>query len=153
MTTMKRINWTSLVKVFVLLCLVFSLTAIAQTTTDKPMEAKALAALVEELKGEFSQFVPDKNKAKLVGEKWDKHKDLTGKTKTEVISLLYRDVESVIKDSGTRYYIFAYLQYFKGNSLDSNDSTCAQFRKTKSEISKTDLVQTATRTVKKTRSE
>ncbi len=72
-------SWTKLIKAFVLTCLVFSFSAVAQTKTDKPMEAKALAALVEELKGVVSGLSPDKNEAKLVSKKWDARKDLNGK--------------------------------------------------------------------------
>jgi biopolymer transport protein ExbD len=81
--------------------------------TDKPMEAKALAALIKELKGVVTRITPDKNEAKLVGERWDKRKDLNGKAKSEVIELLYADVKSVIKDSGTQYQIYSIFSFQK----------------------------------------
>jgi len=124
MTTTKEINWTKLVKAFVLMCLVFSFSAMAQTTTDKPMEAKALAALVGELKEVVSRTAPDKNEAKMVGEKWGKRKDLAGKTKSVVIELLFGDVKSVIKDSGTQYQIYSIFSFYKTIPDESGPMPC-----------------------------
>jgi|GEM_PF-167333 len=111
--TKDRYHCTKLVKAFVLMCLVFSFSAIAQTTIDKPMEAKALADLVKEFKGIVLRITPDKSESKLVSEKWDKRKDLAGKTKNEVIELLFSDVKSVIKDSGTQYQIYSMFSFYK----------------------------------------
>ena len=113
LATTTVISWTKLIKAFVLTCLVFSFSAVAQTKTDKPMEAKALATLVKEFKGIVSRITPDKDEAKLVGKKWDNRKDLTGKTKSEVIELLFKDVKSVIKDSGTQYQIYSMFSFYK----------------------------------------
>jgi kynurenine formamidase len=81
--------------------------------TDVPMEAKALAALIKELKEVVSKNSPDKNESKLVADKWDKRKDLAGKTKSEVIELLFEDVKSVIKDSGIQYQIYSVFSFYK----------------------------------------
>jgi hypothetical protein len=86
---------------------------IVQKTSDKPMEAKAREDLIEELKGIVARFTPDKNEAKTVAKKWDQRKDLTGKTKKEVIDLLYEDVKNVIKDSGIQYLIFSTFSFYK----------------------------------------
>ena len=102
-------NWTKLVIVLSLMCLVFSINAIAQ----KPMQAKALAGLITDLKEVVSKNSPNKNDAQLVGEKWNKRKDLTGKTKSAVINLLYDDVKSVIKDSGVQYQIYSIFSFYK----------------------------------------
>jgi hypothetical protein len=82
-------------------------------SSDKPMESTALNTLIEELKGVVSKLTPDKNEAKTVAKKWDQRKDLTGKTKKDVIDLLYEDVKSVIKDSGTQYQIFPIFSFYK----------------------------------------
>src|SRR5689334_14785474 len=86
-----------------LLSLIFSFSATAQTNSDKPMDAKSLKALVGELKEVVAKNTPDEKEAALVGEKWDRRNDLAGKTKKEVINLLFEDVRSVIKDSGVLY--------------------------------------------------
>lgn len=102
-----------LVTAFGLLCTVFSFAAIAQTDSDKPMDAEALAALVKELKEVVSKNSPNEKESALVAQKWDKRKDLAGKTRSEVIDLLYDDVKSVIKDSGIQYQIYSIFSFYK----------------------------------------
>jgi hypothetical protein len=92
---------------------VFGLTAMAQTNSDKPMNAKALTDLVVELKEVVAKNTPDEKDAKLVAEKWDRRKDLAGKTRKEVIDLLYQDVKSVITDSGVLYQIYSMFSFYK----------------------------------------
>ena len=92
--------------------------SVKQKNSDKPIEAEPLAALVEELKGVVSRITPDKNEAKLVAKKWDKRTDLAGKTKNEVIELLFDNVKSVIKDSGTQYQIYSIFSFYKNVDLD-----------------------------------
>src|SRR5687768_10456027 len=94
-----RINLKSAIALW-LMCLMFPLTAMTQTDSDKPLDAKALTALVEELKEVVAKKTPDEKDARAVGEKWDARQDLAGKTKKEVINLLFKDVRSVIEDSG-----------------------------------------------------
>jgi hypothetical protein len=96
-----------------LMYFVFSLGAMAETNSDKPLDAKALIALVEELKGVVAKSSPDQKDAASVSERWDKRKDLAGKTKREVINLLYEDVKAVIKDSGTLYQIYSIFSFYK----------------------------------------
>jgi hypothetical protein len=105
--------------------------------TDKPMEAKALAALVKELKEVVSKNSPDKNDAKLVAEKWDKRKDLAGKTKSEVIELLYEDVKSVIEDSGIQYQIYSIFSFYK---MIPDKSFSAETKEDLSKMTKAELV-------------
>ncbi len=109
----KIINSTKLIMALVLMCLMFGLTAMAQTDSDKPLDAKTLAALVEELKGVVSKMAPQANEAAMVSKKWNARKDLMGKTKKDVINLLYEDVKSVIKDSGTQYQIYSTISFYK----------------------------------------
>lgn len=103
-------NWSKLGLVLSLMFSVFSLSAIAQ---DKPMSAQALAGLITELKEVVSKNSPDKKDAQLVSAKWDKRKDLTGKTKSAVINLLWADVKSVITDSGVQYQIYSIFSFTK----------------------------------------
>jgi hypothetical protein len=106
-------GWTRLIAALVLLCSLSSFIATAQTVSDKPLDAKSLAALVEELKGVVSRSAPDQKEAAAVAERWDGRKDLAGKTKKEVISLLYEDVKFVIKNSGTLYQIYSIFSFYK----------------------------------------
>jgi hypothetical protein len=97
----------------VFICSVFGLTAMAQTNLDKPLDAKAVAALIVELKEVVSRSSPDTNDAELVAEKWNARQDLVGKTRKDAINLLYADVKSVIKDSGVLYQIYAMFSFYK----------------------------------------
>ena len=92
---------------------VFGLTALAQTNSEKPMSANALSSLVKEFKEIVSRMSPDANEAAMVGEKWDARNDLAGKTKNDVIKLLFQDVRAVIKDSGTLYQIYSMFAFYK----------------------------------------
>jgi len=132
-TSKTRINWTKLIIVLSLMCSVFSFGAFAQTDSDKPMDAKSLTALIAELKEVVSKSTPDEKDAKLVAEKWDKRKDLAGKTKSEVINLLFEDVKSVIKDSGIQYQIYSMFSFYK---RIPDESPSAQTQKTTGTMSK-----------------
>jgi len=104
---------TKLIAALVFMCSVFSFSVAAQTDLDKPMDAKSLAALVTELKGVVSRTELDEKNAGLVAKKWDARRDLAGKTKKEVINLLFEDVKSVIQDSGIRYQIYSIFSFYK----------------------------------------
>ncbi len=103
-------SWAKLVIVLLLMCSAFCFGAMAQ---DKPMEANAIAALITEFKEVVSKNARNPNDAQLIGKKWDARKDLSGKTKSQVIELLYDDVEAVIKDSGVRYQIYSIFSFYK----------------------------------------
>src|SRR5947209_18543504 len=132
-TSKTRINWTKLIASLVLLCSISGFSAMAQTVSDRPMDAKSLAALVEELKGVVSRTALDERDAALVAEKWDRRKDLAGKTKRDVINLLFEDVKAVIKNSGTQYQIYSIFSFYK---QIPDDAPSAQTQKTDSAISK-----------------
>lgn len=87
----------------------FSFTAPAQ----KPLKAKSLAALITEFKEVISKNARSQKDADLIGAKWDKRRDLAGKTKSQVIELLYGDVKSVIKDSGIQYQIYSIFSFYE----------------------------------------
>jgi len=107
--------------------------ASAQTRSDKPFDARSRTALVEELKGIVSRTELDEKNAAMVAEKWDMHKDLAGKTKTQLVDLLYVDVKSVIKDSGSRYQIYSIFSFYK---TIPDESFSSKSPKTKGPISK-----------------
>jgi hypothetical protein len=104
---------TNLIIALIILCSMLDFVAIAQTDGDKPLDAKTLAALVKELKGVVSRTEPDAKKSASVAEKWDKRQDLAGKTKEQIIDLLYEDVKSVVTNSGTKYEIYSIFSFYK----------------------------------------
>jgi hypothetical protein len=136
-TSRTRINWTKLIGALVLSCSISSFSAMAQTDSDKPMDAKSLTVLVEELKEVVAKTAPDEKEAALVAERWDRRKDLAGKTKKDVIKLLFEDVKSVIKDSGTQYQIYSIFSFYK---RIPDESPSAQTQDTNSPTSKPALV-------------
>jgi hypothetical protein len=91
----------------------------AQTNSDQPLDATALTALVGELTEVVAKATPDPKEAASVSARWDKRTDLAGKTKKEVINLLYQDVKAVIKDSGTQYQIYSIFSFYKRIPDDS----------------------------------
>lgn len=108
-----RTGWIKLVVASLLLCFISSFSVGAQTDSGKPLDAKTLAVLVEELKGVVSKAETDEKNATLVAERWDRRKDLKGKTKSVVIKLLFEDVKAVIKDSGLQYQIYSIFSFYK----------------------------------------
>ncbi len=107
------IGWTKIFIAFVLLSSVFSFGATAQNNNGKPMDAKALTDLIGELKEIVANSGANEKDAARVADRWNKRTDLTGKTKKEVIDLVYQDVKAVIKDSGALYQIYSQFSFYK----------------------------------------
>ncbi len=116
----KRINLTKTFLAFLFVSMVFSLNIFAQKNTTEQMGEKAVADLIKELKGVVMRLSPDKREAKLVSKKWDRRKGLGEKSKKEVIELLFEDVKSVIKDSGTQYQIYSVFSFYKNIQTQKN---------------------------------
>lgn len=117
--------------------LLSSLAAQAQNNPDKPLDAKAVAALVGQLKEVVSRTSPDD--AAMIAEKWDARRDLVGKRKKEVINLLYGDAKSVIKDSGVLYQIYSIFSFYK---TIPDEPPTAQLDKTNTPLPKSASVKT-----------
>lgn len=103
-------NWT---KAGLVLSLIFSVFSLVGRAQDKPMESNSLTGLITDLKEVVSKNSPSKNDALLIGKRWDARKDLNGKTKSDVIELLYDDVKTVIKNSGVQYQIYSIFSFYK----------------------------------------
>ncbi|MEP6904133.1 MAG: hypothetical protein ABJA66_20610 [Actinomycetota bacterium] len=103
-------NWIKLALGLSLMFSVFSFSAMAQ---DKPLDAKSQTSLIKALKDVVSKNAFDEKKSAMVAQKWDARKDLAGKTKTQVINLLFEDVKSVITDSGIQYQISSIFSMYK----------------------------------------
>ncbi|MEP6945866.1 MAG: hypothetical protein ABJA02_08115 [Acidobacteriota bacterium] len=115
------------------ICTVFTFTVNAQSDTGQPLTATKLEALVQELKGVVARAAPEAGEAAMVARKWDARRDLTGKTKLDVINLLFQDVRSSVKDSGTQYQISSIFGMYK---MMPDDAIVAETPKAKSNISK-----------------
>lgn len=100
--------WTAWL--FMLAFAVFCTVAQAQ---DKPMEPGARAALIVSLKEVVSANARNQTDAVAIGKKWDARKDLSGRSKSDVIDLLYDDVKEVIKDPGILYQIYSIFAFYK----------------------------------------
>jgi hypothetical protein len=107
------ISRTKVLIASVLLCSAFGYSVTAQTTDAKPMTDKALSALIVELKEVVAKSAPDAKDAALIAARWDKRTDLKGKTKTQVLLLLFEDVKAVIQDSGIQYQIKTIFSSYK----------------------------------------
>lgn len=132
-TLTTRINRTKCIAALALLCSLFSFAAFAQTDADKPLDAKALAALIAELKEVVAKNTSKANEAAMVNKKWDARRDLAGKTKRAVINLLFTDVKSVIRDAGTQYQINSIFGMYK---LMPDEAIVAETPKNKDDVSK-----------------
>ena len=91
-------NRTKLIIASLLMCLIFSFGATAQTNSKEPLDDEAVSALVDELKEGLPEFIEDEAKVTAITEKWDAREDLGSKTKYQIIRLLIEDVRSVITD-------------------------------------------------------
>lgn len=114
----KKVNdWTRLVIVLSLLCSVFGFNANAQTVSDKPLNARQLANLITGLKGAVRENLAvaetDGKKYAAITQRWNARKDLAGKSKTQVINLLFQDVKAVVTDPGMQYQISQIFSLYK----------------------------------------
>jgi CspA family cold shock protein len=96
------INWTRSVIALALLCAVFSFGAMAQSDPNEPLDAEAAAALVQELSDGLPDLIGDEAQVTAITEKWEAHEDLAGKTKLQILELLFEDVKSVATDQETQ---------------------------------------------------
>ena len=99
----------------------------AQTNSDQPLNAQSLTALVGELKEVVAKATPDTKEAASISARWDMRTDLAGKTRKEVINLLYGDVKAVVKDSGALYQIYSMFSFYK-QMPDASQPTAPQSR-------------------------
>jgi hypothetical protein len=101
------INWAKLVIALVLMCFMFSFSAMAQTKQEKPLNAEAVSALVQELTDGLPDLIADENQVAEITEKWDEREGLAGKTRTQILNLLFADVKSVVADKNIQDEIWA----------------------------------------------
>ena len=93
------INWTKLVIALALLCAVFGFSVMAQDNSDEPLDEGSAAALVEELANGLPDLIEDEEQVTAITGKWEAREDLAGKTRTQILGLLFADVKSVVRDA------------------------------------------------------
>lgn len=96
------ITWAKLVLALGLMCLTFSFGAMAQANVEKPLDKAAVSALLGELKAGLPDLTEDEDQINAITEKWAARKDLAGKTRPQILSLLFADVRSIIDDKETQ---------------------------------------------------
>lgn len=72
--------------------------AVPQATPEKPLTEDELSSLLDQLKEGLAELVGDEDKATAIVEKWDAREDLAGKTRKQVLGLLFNDLRTVITD-------------------------------------------------------
>ena len=96
------IIWTKLAIALGLWCLISGFTVSAQTKPEAPLDEDAAAALIETLVDELPNLIEDEDQVTAITKKWDAHEDLAGKTRTQILGLLFADVKSVVRDAETQ---------------------------------------------------
>ena len=97
------------------LCSIFSLSIFAQ---DNPLNSQQLTNLIAGLKGalqENLQVIENKGGVQYtaITQKWNARQDLAGKSKRQVVDLLYQDVKSVVTSSAMQYQISQVFSFYK----------------------------------------
>jgi CspA family cold shock protein len=70
----------------------------SQATPEEPLDDGAVSALIDELKGGLSDQIEDEGQVTAITEKWGAHEDLAGKTRKQILNLLFADVKSIVED-------------------------------------------------------
>lgn len=73
-----------------------------QATPEKPLDAEAVAALLEELKDDLPNFVDNEDTVTAIIEKWDTRKSLAGRPKMHILKILIDDIWTFVKDREIR---------------------------------------------------
>jgi hypothetical protein len=76
-------------------------------TPEKRLNKEEVGALLDDLQEGLSNQIEDAAAIENIGNKWDAHKDLAGKTRTQILELLMADVRSVVADKETREAVWA----------------------------------------------
>ncbi len=85
----------------------YSQTAIPQATPETPLSEDELSTLLDSLKEGLVELVGDEDKATAIAEKWDAREDLDGKTRKQVLGLLFGDVRSVVSETDVQNKLWA----------------------------------------------
>ena len=113
MSILSRNDWTKLMIASLLMCLVFSFGALAQSKNDPLLDEKAVSAFVEKLKEELPKSVKNKDQVTEITNKWDARKDLVGNTEDRILRLLFIDLRAVVKERGEQLRIWGELTNYQ----------------------------------------
>jgi cold-inducible RNA-binding protein len=100
------INLTKLVTALMLMCSMFGFNAMAQTNPNKSLNAEGVAALIEELTDGLPDLIEYEEVIDAITEKWEAREDLAGKTRAQILKLLFADVKSTVKEQETQNKIW-----------------------------------------------
>jgi CspA family cold shock protein len=78
-----------------------SISAVLPATQEKPLAKAAADALVGALKEGLADLIEDEEAVAAIVKKWNTH-NLAGKTRTQILGVLFADVKSVIADKETQ---------------------------------------------------
>ncbi len=81
--------------------------AVPQATPEIPLTEDELSGLLDSLKEGLAELVGDEDKATAIAEKWDAREDLAGKTRRQVLGLLFNDLRSVVTDKTVQNNVWA----------------------------------------------
>ncbi len=81
--------------------------AVPYATPERPLTEDELSGLLDELKEGLTDLVGDEDTATAITEKWDAREDLAGKTRKQVLGLLFADLRTVVKDSALQNSVWA----------------------------------------------
>lgn len=80
--------------------------AVPQATPEKPLDAAGVDALLDELKDGLSDVVDNDATVTAIGDKWDAHEDLAGKTRSQILKILFADIRSTVADKAAQTEIW-----------------------------------------------
>ena len=98
------------------------ISAVLPVTQEKPLDKAAADALVAALKEGLSESTEDEDIVAAINKKWDAH-NLAGKTRTQILNLLFADVKSVVEDKETLDSIWEGWKEVGLNDEDAGDKT------------------------------
>ncbi len=85
----------------------FASNAVPTATPERPLTEEELSGLLDELKEGLTDLVGDENAATAIAEKWDAREDLAGKTRKQVLGILFNDLRTVVTDKGVQNSVWA----------------------------------------------
>ncbi len=107
--------------------LAFAFTANAQAVLNAQQLSNLVIGLKGALKETLTPIANGQASYNAITQRWDGRRDLAGKTKSQVIDLLYEDVKMVVTNSGIRYQISQVFSLYH-RMPDSQFSAKTSFR-------------------------
>jgi hypothetical protein len=93
-----------------------------QATQEKPLSEAQVGNLLDKLKEGLPELIADEKAVEAIFEKWDAHEDLPGKTQYQILNILLKDVNSVIRNADASRKIWDEWHAQLAMNTDKNDS-------------------------------